>query len=197
LLLWWRFLALMSRLDLRLIPTHPDHAGGLKFVSTSIRAYRLLAAAVGTIVAGREMNRMLLMGDSAPIGYRNAAIVVMVLVLALSAGPLLMFTTKLRDTRLRGMLQYGRLGSAVGTEFEQKWVSRKGDVDASALEVPDFSAMTDLYQVVENVYQVTDLPFSLKDLTPVVVAALIPFIPVVLLTVPLSEILQTVKSLLL
>jgi hypothetical protein len=95
------------------------------------------------------------------------------------------------------MLHYGRLGSAVGAEFEQKWISRKVDIDASALEVPDFSAMTDLYQVVGNVYQVTDLPFGLKDLTPVVIAALIPFIPVVLMTVPLAEILNTVKSLLL
>jgi len=57
--------------------------------------------------------------------------------------------------------------------------------------------MTDLYQVVGNVYEVMDIPFGLKDLTPVVVASLIPFVPVVLMTVPLSEIVQTVKSLLL
>jgi hypothetical protein len=57
--------------------------------------------------------------------------------------------------------------------------------------------MTDLYQVVGNVYQVTDLPFGLRDLSPIVIAALIPFIPLVLMTVPLAEILQTVKSLLL
>src|SRR5262245_7939767 len=36
--LWARFLWLMSRLDLRLIPSHPDHAGGLMFVSDSLRA---------------------------------------------------------------------------------------------------------------------------------------------------------------
>jgi hypothetical protein len=197
LLLWWRFLALMSRLDLHLIPSHPDQAGGLKFVSTSIRAYRLLAAAVGVIVAGTAMNRMLRLGESSTLAYRNSAIVVVVLMVALAVGPLLTFVTRLRNTRLRGMLHYGRLGSAVGAEFEQKWISRKVDIDASALEVPDFSAMTDLYQVVGNVYQVTDLPFGLKDLTPVVIAALIPFIPVVLMTVPLAEILNTVKSLLL
>jgi len=197
LLLWWRFLALMSRMDLRLIPAHPDHSGGLKFVSTSIRAYRLLAGAIGTIVAGTEMNRMLRLGESTPFAYRNAAIIVVVLVVVLSAGPLVMFVTRLRDTRLRGILHYGKLGSEVGAEFEQKWLSKKGDADMSALEVQDFSAMTDLYQVVGNVYDGTDLPFSLKDLTPVVVAALIPFIPVVLLTVPLAQILQTVKSLLL
>jgi hypothetical protein len=197
LLLWWRFLARMSRLDLRLIPTHPDHAGGLKFVSTSIRAYRLLAAAIGVIVAGTAMNHALRSGVSSPLAYRNSAIAVVVLVLLLSAGPLLMFVTKLRNTRLRGMLHYGRLGSAVGAEFEQKWISQKENVDTGTLEVPDFSAMTDLYQVVGNVYEVMDVPFGLKDLTPVVVAALMPFVPVVLMTVPLSEIVQTVKSLLL
>jgi len=197
LLLWWRFLALMSRLDLHLIPTHPDHAGGLKFVSTSIRAYRLLAAAIGVIVAGTAMNHSLLSAESSPMAYRNSAIAVVVLVLILSAGPLLMFVTKLRNTRLRGMLHYGKLGSAVGAEFEQKWISQKENVDTGTLEVPDFSAMTDLYQVVGNVYEVMDIPFGLKDLTPVVVASLIPFVPVVLMTVPLSEIVQTVKSLLL
>jgi len=131
------------------------------------------------------------------MAYRNSAIAVVVLVLILSAGPLLMFVTKLRNTRLRGMLHYGKLGSAVGAEFEQKWISQKENVDTGTLEVPDFSAMTDLYQVVGNVYEVMDIPFGLKDLTPVVVASLIPFVPVVLMTVPLSEIVQTVKSLLL
>ena len=197
LLLWWRFLLLMSRLDLHLIPTHPDHAGGLKFVSTSIRAYRLLAAAIGTIAAGTEMNRVIRLGEASPLAYRNSAIAVVVLVVVFTAGPLLMFTPRLRNTRLRGMLQYGRLGSAVGTEFEQKWINRKEEVDAGSLQVSDFSAMTDLYQVVGNVYEVADIPFGFKDLTPVVVAALLPFIPVLLMTVPLSQILQTVKSLLL
>jgi hypothetical protein len=39
-LLWWRFLALMSRFDLRLVPAHPDRACGLRFVSSSLRGYR-------------------------------------------------------------------------------------------------------------------------------------------------------------
>jgi hypothetical protein len=196
LILWWRFLALMSRLNLNLVPTHPDLAGGIKFVSTSIRAHRLLAGAFGVIVAGTEMNRIL-RGVQSPTASRNAAIAVVVMVIILAAGPLMTFVPRLRETRIRGMLRYGRLGSALGAEFEQKWVSRKEDVDVSALEVPDFSAMTDLNQIVGNVYQVSSLPFSVRDLFPLVVSALIPFIPVVLMTVPLAEIFQTVKSLLL
>jgi hypothetical protein len=35
LLIWTRFLWQVSRIDLRLVPTHPDRAGGLGFLSTS------------------------------------------------------------------------------------------------------------------------------------------------------------------
>jgi hypothetical protein len=34
--LWARFLWLMSRIELRLVPSHPDGAGGLGFLSTSL-----------------------------------------------------------------------------------------------------------------------------------------------------------------
>src|SRR5215831_503538 len=43
--LWSRFLWLVSRLDLRLIPAHPDHAAGLIFVGHSLRALSVLALA--------------------------------------------------------------------------------------------------------------------------------------------------------
>ena len=42
LLLWACFKFLMSRLDLKLIPGHPDHTGGLKFLSSSLRGFRLI-----------------------------------------------------------------------------------------------------------------------------------------------------------
>jgi hypothetical protein len=148
------------------------------------------------IVAGNEVNAMLHTGVP-HLGYKNAAIVVAALMLILAAGPLSMFMTKLRSLRTWGILRYGPLAAVVGSEFERKWVDKAGDVDAGALEVSDFSAMTDLYQVAERVYQVDDLPFHWKDLTPVVVAAVIPFIPAALMTVPLKDILQAVKALLL
>ena len=46
-LIWGRFLWLMSRLDLQLIAAHPDLAGGLKFVGTSIRVYAPPRSRVG------------------------------------------------------------------------------------------------------------------------------------------------------
>ena len=196
LLLWWRFLAKMARMNLRLIPSHPDHAGGLKFISTAIRAHRLLAVALGVIVAGTEVNAML--RDGIPhLGYQYAAVAVAAVMVILAAGPLSMFIAKLRNFKLQGMLRYGPLATAVATEFEKKWVDSRDKIDATALEASDFSAMTDLYQVVGNVYDVNELPFHWKDLIPLVIAAAVPFIPAALMTVPLQDILDTVKALVL
>jgi hypothetical protein len=196
LLLWWRFLAKMARLNLRMIPSHPDHAGGLKFISTAIRAHRLLAFALGVIVAGREVNAMLHAGVP-HLGYRYAAAAVAAVMVILAAGPLCMFIAKLRNFRLMGMLRYGPLATAVATEFERKWLDSQNKIDATALEASDFSAMTDLYQVAGNVYDIDELPFHWKDLIPLVIAAGIPFIPAALLTVPLKDILETLKALVL
>jgi hypothetical protein len=115
--------------------------------------------------------------------------------LMLAVGPLMVFTHKLRAAKAAGVFKYGSLGANVGMEFERKWLDRESKPDSSVLQVEDFSAMTDLYQVVGNVYDMKDVPFSLKNLHFLVMSALVPFVPVVLMTVPLKEILQTLAKL--
>jgi hypothetical protein len=59
LLLWARFLFLVSRMNLRLIAAHPDHAAGLRFTGISSQAFSVLAFALSTIVAGAAANRVM------------------------------------------------------------------------------------------------------------------------------------------
>lgn len=66
-----------------------------------------------------------------------------------------------------------------------------------ALEVQHFSATTDLYQVVANVYEIESVLVDLKDLIGVVIAALLPFLPVLLFEMPLEMILPDLVKLLL
>ena len=195
-ILWWRYLRLMSLLDLKLIPAHPDQAGGLRFVSASIKGFYMLALAVGTIVAGSEMNRILRSAQIYP-GFEKPAVGVVGFVLLLALGPLLTFFEKLRETRADGIFRYGALARNVGAEFEHKWLDRSVTLDASNLNLNDFSAMTDLNQVAGNVYQMSAFPFGFRDVTHLALAALLPFIPVALMTVPLSDVLEGIKKLLL
>lgn len=194
--LWSRFLFIMSRLNLRLIAGHPDGVGGLKFVATSLRGFRFISFALGAIVAGTIANRQVHQG-SPPVDFKNLVIGLMIFLVALFAGPMIVFLKKLRETKRQGTFEYGGLAMTVGTEFEEKWLHRKGSVGEAALSVQDFSATTDLYSVVDNVYAMREVPFTLKDLIgPIGVAAMLPFVPIALLAMPLEVILRAVVKLL-
>ena len=54
LLIWTRFLWQVSRIDLRLVPTHPDRAGGLGFLSTVTYAFAPLLAGPGRAARRRD-----------------------------------------------------------------------------------------------------------------------------------------------
>jgi hypothetical protein len=108
-----------------------------------------------------------------------------------------MFVRNLRAAKAVGQFEYGALGRVVGAEFERIWLDPSVKCDKSVLERSDFSAMTDLYQVVGNVYQMKDAPITLHSLIPIVIAGAAPFLPVAVMAVPLKELLLNLAKLLL
>jgi hypothetical protein len=78
----------------------------------------------------------------------------------------------------------------VGRELEKKWLDDRNRVDEGALDVPHFSATTDLNQVVSNVYQMKPFPINNQDLIALIVVTLLPFLPALLFEIPLDEILS-------
>jgi hypothetical protein len=194
--LWTRFLFLMSKLDLRLIPGHPDRVGGLKFVSSSLRGFRLISFALGAVVAGAIANNQVHQGAD-PLQFKNLVIGLLIFLVILFAGPLTIFLKKLRRTKTGGVFEYGALARTVGTHFEEKWLRKKGTVEETPLDAQDFSATTDLYSITANVYAMREVPFTLKDLIgPIAISAMLPFLPVVLIAIPLKVIVQAVAKLL-
>jgi hypothetical protein len=186
--LWGLFLFRVSRLDLQLVATHPDLAGGLQFVGLSLRAFVLLSFTISTIAAGGVAYRVLYTGTSF-FSFKYVIAAVVVLSLVLFVGPVLVFGGKLVETRRRGILDYGGLGGAVGRQLEKRWLDYRTKVDEGALDVPHFSATTDLYQVVSNVYQMKTFPIHTQDLIALIVVTLLPFLPALLFEIPLDEVL--------
>jgi hypothetical protein len=192
--LWARLLWLISRLDLRLIASHPDHAAGLGFVGHSLSAFSIVGLALASIAAGRSAHFVLL-GGAVPTSNLWFNVGFLGFLLALFLAPLLVFTPTLLRMWRRGTMEYGALAVRVGEEFESKWLNRR-NIDRAALEKPDFSATTDLYSVVSSVYAIRFVPVDLKNLIALAVALLIPFVPVLLLAIPISTILQSLQKLL-
>jgi hypothetical protein len=187
--IWGLFLCRVSRLDLQLVAAHPDLVGGLQFVGLSVRAFLLLSFAIGTIVGGGVAYRVLHMGTSF-FSFIYVIIAVVILNLALFAGPLLVFGRKLVEARRRGIIDYGGLAGAVGSQLEKKWLDYRKSVNEGALDVQHFSATTDLYQVVSNVYQMKPFPIATQDLIALIVVTLLPFLPALLFEIPLDQILS-------
>lgn len=196
LFLWSLLLWRVSRLDLHLVPAHPDLCGGLQFVGASLRAFPLLSFALGAVVAGGVANRVVHQGMHL-VDYKYIIATLVVVILILFVAPLTVFTREILQTRRRGIFEYGALAGAVGREMERRWLNPESNVDEGVLEVPHFSATTDLNQIVSNVYQIKTVPLDLQDLIAVIVAVLLPFVPVLLYEIPLNIIVPDLMKLLL
>lgn len=194
LVLWARLLWRISRLDLQLVASHPDHAAGLGFVGHSLRAFSFVAFALTTVAAGRSAH-IVLEGGGLPTSQLlfNAGLLATLVVLF--TAPLAAFVPVLLKTWRQGVAEYGALARDVGDAFEHRWL-RSRTPASEGLEKPDFSATTDLYGVVSNVYAVRFVPVDLTSLIALVVAMLLPFAPVVLLAIPLDAIWSGVRKLL-
>ena len=60
--IWARFLWQVSRVELSLVPTHPDRVGGLGFLSDAAYAFAVLGVAHGALVAGWFADRIFFAG---------------------------------------------------------------------------------------------------------------------------------------
>jgi hypothetical protein len=189
--LWMRFLWLVSKIDLRLIPAHPDQAGGLQFVGHSLRAFGIVGFGFGTVVAGTLANKVA--QGASPLVCKNAAIILAAFVIALFGSPLLVFMRNLIGAWRKGILRYGGLADRLGREFESKWLDEE---PGPTLEVPDFSAAIDLYSVVANAYQMRFIPIDYGSLVLLLIATLSPFIPVLILALPFEVIVDGLANLL-
>ncbi len=120
----------------------------------------------------------------------------LVFVAALITAPLLVFTPTLIQVWRRAAFEYGALADRMGAAFEDKWLRRDQPDDPNILGQQDFSATTDLYAVVANIYDMRFIPIDLRSLVILVAVMLLPFVPVLLLAVPIDQILSGLKGLL-
>ena len=192
-LLWTRFLLQTSRLPLRLIATHPDSLGGLRFTLMPIRGFAFVAFAIGALFAGSVAESVIV--DGQPLWAFRFQIVAHVLaVLVMFAGPELVWRQPLIRLQGWGTLHYGRLASEMGRAFQERWLAEGHRADAEALEAEDFSATTDLYSITANVRSINVRVLDMKAVMPLVAASLLPYLPIVFAVMPLDDILKFARK---
>jgi hypothetical protein len=192
---WARFLRSTTLLNLRLIAAHPDHLGGLGFLEASLLGQLPFSFCLGVGLAGAVANRVMYEGQKV-IAYRFLAPFLIAAALLISVAPYFFFTPTLMQMRRRGMLKYGFLAHAVGEQFEQKWLDREDSLTEDVLTVPDFTATGNLYGIARNIEEIRIVPVAKINVYLFVIAALIPFIPVVIGVIPFNILLRAAMKLL-
>ena len=187
--IWTRFLWQVSRIDLSLVPTHPDRVGGLGFLANTIYAFMPLTVAHGAMAAGPIANRIFYLGAALPeFKVEIAALVVFLLGLVL--GPLLLFAPRLAQAKRTGNREYGTLAERYVREFDVKWLRGGAPADEPLVGSGDIQSLADLANSFEVVRTMRLAPISRDGLLSLVAGTLAPLVPLALTMMPLEELLK-------
>lgn len=189
LLIWTRLLWQVSRIELSLIPTHPDRLGGLGFLRNAAYAFTPLAAAHGALLAGLLANRIFYVKAALP-EFKTEIGMVVVFVLCLALGPPLVFMSQLSRAWRRGNREYGTLAERYVREFDTKWVHRSGPADEPLVGSSDIQSLADLFNSLEVVRSMRIVPVSMDATLWVAAATLAPVVPLALTMMPLEELVK-------
>jgi len=188
LFIWFQFLWRVSRLNLRLQPTHPDRAGGIGFLGGSSYAFASLLFAQGTLLAGLIASRIFYGGESL-MSFKVSIVGLVGFFVVVILGPLTIFTPHLSRSKRRGLSEYGMLATEYIADFDEKWV-RRGVKRQEILGTPDIQSLSDLATSYSVVSEMRLVPFTLHDAIQLAITTMLPVLPLVLTIVPMAELLD-------
>jgi len=188
LFIWYRFLGHVSRLNLHLVPIHPDHCAGLAFLGKSAYAFGPVLFAQGAMLAGLVASRVLYRGESLRSFELEMEGFVVFFVLAI-LGPLLMFTPKMAAAKRKGLADYGQVAQGYVNGFEERWVLNTPPSE-EVLGSGDIQSLADLENSYKIVSDMRPVPFGLGDITRLAAATAAPLAPLLLTIFPLEELIM-------
>jgi hypothetical protein len=199
-LIWARFLLRVSRLNLDLVPSHPDRVGGLGFVARANSGFNLVVAALAATLGATAAIRILFVNESLN-SLRWVLLAFVIIMVILFQGPFLVFTLALARARQRGLFTFTRLAAHYSRLFERKWTAASPDAAGAAgseplLGTPDIQSLADLGSGYDVVARMRVLLAEPPQVIVLLASAVIPMIPPLAVVVPISDILEKLLRLL-
>jgi hypothetical protein len=189
-LLWALFAFRLSRLDLKLVPTHPDGHGGLGFLGLTPVAFAPIVFATSAVI-GATWRREIVVHGAELTGFRLPAIVLAALAALVALGPLAFFVPRLAALRRQGIFEYGTLGQLHSVEFHEKWIEGRSGHESEFLRAPDSSRLAHYGQSYEKIQQLRPFPADRGALIALGVSLVLPMLPVILAVFPLAVVLKS------
>jgi len=189
--IWTLLLWKLSRTPLHLIPTHPDRAAGLGFLSITQTRFGVLFCALGCSFAGHVANSVTHEGASlASFNILIAAFAVLCVIVGVC--PLMLWVPKMARVRRTGLREYAAFSNQYTEEFDRKWIHFSEPPSEALLGSGDVQSLADLansYQVIE---EMSIAPITKGLVIKLAVLAGAPLIPVIVAVTPTSEIVNAI-----
>lgn len=177
--IWVMILVGLARIELDLVPTHPDRCGGIRVLNLpSIGYCAMLLFALSAVLCAEWEVRGTLGATLASFGPLLFILVTSGIAFAL--GPLLLFVPQLFLAKKRGMLELGGLAVRYGRLFRGAVVQRQGDEERKYAETLASAEQT--YR--ETIKPLSVFLFDRRDLAALVIATLLPVVPNMVAHVP-------------
>ena len=195
LLVWWRFLWQVAKIDLKLEPLHADRMGGLGFLSRLSGAFVPLLLAQGAMVSGVIADQILYAGAKLT-DFQVEIVAISAAMTIFVAGPLFaLHAATFLAPSTRELLKYEALSMRYARQFDRKWLS--GVVpDEPLLGNSDEQTLADLNANYESVQRMHVLPINKTALIKLLLAVPVPMLPLLLTMFSFKDLVLQVVSLL-
>lgn len=187
--IWTCFLYEMCRLDLKLVTTHADQAGGLGFLANAHGFWGIISFGMGAVFSADAGFRIYF--EAAPMeSFQLVFVSAIVLNELLFVGPLLVFVPMLFEARLVGLRQYSELMNRYNRAFHGRWVGNETLPEEPLLGTADIQSLADLGNSFDRVRAMRDFPFGTRLILQIAVMAALPALPLLPLVMPVTQILK-------
>jgi len=194
--LWFSFLWRVSRLNLRLVPIHPDRAAGLSFLGRGSYAFAPILFAQGALLAALIASQIFFAGRNL-MAFKVEIASFIAFFVAAVLSPLIVFSPKLARAKRQGLADFGLLASRYVGAFEDKWVREGASTGEPLLGSADIQSLADLGNSYSVVQEMRLVPFGLKDVTRLAAGAAVPLLPLTLTIFSLEELVTRLLAVLL
>lgn len=188
LLAWSNLLWQISRLQLRLLPIHPDRSGGLGGFGVAHMDLSPVIFACSAMAAA-TFAEQIVFGGAAPSDFAEPFVAVVVGLTTIAVAPLSFFTRKLLDAKQQGLLEYGTLASTYARTFDEKWLRGGAPKDEPLLGSADVQSLADLGNSFGVIGEMRLVPIDSVQIFRLALAAVVPMVPLVALAFPLDELI--------
>ena len=193
--IWLRFLWQVSRIDLNLLPIHPDRVGGLGFLSNTAYAFVPLALAHGAVLSGQIANRIFHLGAEL-LAFKIEIALVVCFVQVLVFAPLLLFSLQLAQAKRVGLREYGTLAARYIRDFDSKWLRGNTPVKEPLVGSADVQSLADMGNSFEGVRKMRAAPVTRDAIVELAAATAVPLAPLLLTIMPLEELVKRLAGIL-